>query len=180
MVNFDRGIASTSLDYKTESKMINLLQYELYSEMTFYYLISTRDLILQIINLAWGLRLAENNDKSNRGNPLVTMNNLKKRLKEYNYQNIYSIVIDMEAEMKEANRIRNSMVHFFSMLDSDHRSSVSDDGSTYSAGTGRMVSFEEQVRIMRKSLNAMSNFMQSLRLELINKGFHLESMVTEW
>lgn len=177
MVNFDRGVALTSCDYKSESKIINLLQYELYSEMTFYYLISTRDLILQIINLAWGLCLAENNDKSSRENPLVTMNNLKKRLKEYDYYNIYSIVIDMETEMKEAHMIRNSMVHSFSMLDSDRRSSVSDDGSTYSAGTGHTVSFEEQVRIMRKSLNAISNFMQSLRLELINKGFHLESMI---
>lgn len=177
LVNFYRGIPLISEDYKDENKMINLLQYELYSEMTFYYLISIRDLVLQIINLAWELQLAESTDKLIEGRKLVTVNNIKKRLEEYDYQNIRTIVVEMEADMEEAKAIRNSMAHSFSMLDSDHRSIISSDGSTYWAGTGRMISFEEQVRIMRKSLEVMSIFIKTLRLELINKGLYLESEV---
>lgn len=177
MVNFHRGVALTPEDYKSENKMINLLQYELYSEMTFYYLISTRDLILQIINLAWDLGLAENNKtKLHKKDPVVNLENIKRGLEADSHMNVHKIVYDMDLEMNDANTIRNSMTHSFSMLDADGRSSISEDRMTYGAGTGHKTSFDDQVRILRKSLKAITIFMQSIRLELINKGFDLDSM----
>jgi hypothetical protein len=178
MVNFHRGIALSPEDYKIEHKIINLLQYEFYAEMTFYYLISTRDLILQIINLAWELSLAESNKtKLHKRDLLVTLDNVKTKLQRRGFSDVHKIVVDMEIGMKESNDIRNSMTHSFSILDADRRSSISDDGSTYGAGTGHQISFEEQVRIMRKSLKAISIFMYSIRLELVKKGFVLELKV---
>lgn len=170
MVNFDRGIALTQQDYKTEKKIINLLQYKLYSEMTFYYLISTRDLILQIINLVLDLSLSENNKESSREYPLLTRSNLINRLKGSGYLQVYNIVKEME--MEEANTIRNSMAHSFSMLDPNRRSTISDDGRKYSGEIGRRVSFENQVKIMYKSLNAISVFIESLRIELKGRALN--------
>lgn len=176
MVNFHRGVALTTEDYKNENKIINLLQYELYAEMTFYYLISTRDLILQIINLAWELSLAESNEtKLKKEHLVVTLKNVKSGLLRSGFLNVHKIFEDMESGMKDANSIRNSATHYYSELTPDRRSTISEDGRTYSAGTGENKSVEKQISIMRNSFKAMCTFIGAIRLELIQKGFELNS-----
>src|SRR5690606_18719412 len=59
IVNYRRGIDISAGNYKNKQTVIQHLQYELYSEMTFYYLISTRDIILQIVNFAFELGIPE-------------------------------------------------------------------------------------------------------------------------
>jgi hypothetical protein len=171
---YNRGIALTDDDHKDELKVIHLFQYEFYSEMTFYYLISTRDIIFQIINLAFDLGLSEDSKKAVKGKPAVSMRSIIDKVEANNPFQLYDIMSKMREDLTKANDVRNSMTHSFSKLDSDRRSIISNDDSTYSAGTGKRISYEEQVDIMLKSMQAIKMFFDSIKVKLIENGVELE------
>lgn len=168
-VNYKRGIAISKDEFKDQMKVIQLLQFELYCEMSFYYLISTREVILQIINFAFELGIPE------KGRYAVSIGTVKKKLKESNNFCLFGIVQKVSEDLSEANEIRNSMAHSFSKLDPDDRSTLSEDGSRYAAGTRYFIKHDKQVEILNESLESLSVFFHAVRDKLVEKGYVLDA-----
>lgn len=167
LVNYHRGIALEDDDFRSETKIINLFQYEMYCEMSFYYLISTRDILLQIINLAFDLELPEKS---------VGLNSISKKLETNDVFGLSDLITHMQYDLERANSIRNSMTHCFSKLEPDRRSTISSDGNTYYAGTGNVLKYNEQIDIMKNSLTGIRTFFDAIRSRLLLKGYLLDEM----
>lgn len=164
VVNLQRGIAIDNDDFEDEIKVIQLFNFEFYTETTFYYVISVRDIICQVINLAFGFGLNEH---------WLKMEKLMKKAELNKSTGIYQILDDAYSGLKEANDIRNSLAHKFSKLNSDNRSSVSDDGRTYGAGSGYFIGYPKQIEILDNSLDCLETFFLSSKTE-ISQAYDLE------
>lgn len=161
IVNYNRGIAIHKDDFEDQSKLIHLFQFEFYCETSFYYIISIRDIVLQIINIADGDKLPEDD---------VKVNTLKTQLQN---ERLKHILDSIPPDLKIASNIRNSMTHRFSMFSDDNRSTVSEDGRTYESGPNNQVNYDNQVKILKDSVNSLYTFFRQIREELI-KEFSLE------
>jgi len=105
---YKRGIPSK--DDNQDSKLyINLIQFYFYSETFYYFLISVRDIILQIINVYFDLGFEE--DK-------VSQDKIITRLGD---QPVAIILRKYKTQLKNYSDIRHSLTHRFSVNEPDYR-----------------------------------------------------------
>ena len=107
---YKRGIPSK--DDNQDSKLyINLIQFYFYSETFYYFLISVRDIILQIINVYFDLGFKEDR---------VSHIEIIKSLAD---QPVAKILTKYSTQLKNHSDIRNSLTHRFPVNEPDYRSS---------------------------------------------------------
>lgn len=164
LVNYNRGVPFLDDEFNDEVKVINLSQFEFFFETALYYLISVKDLVLQIINLAF----------------------IEKPLKEYEVkwnQKMKGELIDLEirdivtrayTNLKEINDLRNSMAHKFALTSKDYRSSISSDDRTYGSTIKNEISYIERVEKLNSGLESLHLFYIEIRNKLCEK-FSLEN-----
>ncbi|WP_057938835.1 Cthe_2314 family HEPN domain-containing protein [Algoriphagus resistens] len=163
LVNFNRGIAQTDQEFKSEEKVIHLNQFEFYFETTMYYLISARDVILQIINLAFIEKFSSEFDVRWGTSVISKIEDLK----------IKDILITASNNLKEINDLRNSMAHRFPKTTNDFRSSISEDGKRYGSFKRKAIDYDKRVDKLKTGIENLYSFYTELKLEL-GKKFPLE------
>lgn len=168
-INYNRGIDINTDDDQKQVQIIQRLQYEFYSEMTFYYLISTRDVILQIVNFAFELGIPE------KGRYAVSIGTVERKLEKSDDFDLLGIVQRVSDDLSEATEIRNSMAHSFSKLDPDGRSTLSEDGKNYGSSTRYFIKHDRQVEILNESLKSLSAFFYSVKEKLVERGYGLDA-----
>lgn len=163
LVNFNRGIAQTDQDFKSELKVINLRQFEFYFETTMYYLISARDIIYQIVNLAFiQIRLQERE---------VTLNKILKNIQDVH---LGDLIKSSSIILKDVNELRNSMAHRFPKTANDFRSEISEDGRRYSSFKRKAIDYDKRIENLTTGIEHLHLFYSEIKVEL-SKQFSLEN-----
>lgn len=164
VVNFTRGIALTDQDFKDELKVIHLNQFEFYFETTFYFLISARDVILQIVNLAFIEKSYHESKVKLESGFIAKIGNLE----------VKNIVISSIHHLKEINDLRNSMAHRFPKTANDFRSEISEDGGKYSSYQRKAIDYDKRIEKLKAGLEHLYQFFSEIKSEL-SKQFSLEN-----
>ncbi|WP_439490217.1 Cthe_2314 family HEPN domain-containing protein [Algoriphagus sp.] len=158
LVNFKRGIAKTDQDFENELKIIHLRQFEFYFETTVYYLVSTRDVIYQIVNLAFiEVYLPENE---------VTLIRILKKIQDVHLR---GILVRSSTNLKDINDLRNSMAHRFPKTANDFRSEISEDGRIYSSYKRKAIDYDKRIEKLKNGLEHLYQFYSEIKVELSKK-----------
>jgi len=164
LVNFNRGIAQTEQDFKDELKVINLRQFDFYFETTLYYVISARDVIFQIINLAFIKKSCPEFKVKPDSRFIAKIGNVE----------VKNIVTSAINYLKEINDLRNSLAHKFPKTANDFRSSISDDGKRYSSVKRKAIDYDRRVEILNTGIKNLHQFYIEIRGE-IYRNFPLDT-----
>lgn len=163
IVNFKRGIAKKDQDFKNELKVIHLRQFEFYFETTLYYLISARDVILQIVNLAFIEKCFHESKVKLDSGFIEKIGNLEAK----------NIVNSSTTHLKEINDLRNSMAHRFPKTANDFRSEISEDGRRYSSYRRKAIDYDKRIEKLDTGLEYLYQLFSGIESEL-RKKFVLE------
>lgn len=161
IVNYERGIPQTEEEFKMETRVINLYQFDFYYETSLYYLISVRDIILQIVNIGFDIGIPE----------------WKVSVKVFKDQapvgRLREILERAFSGLNEVGDLRNSMAHRYSKTSNDHRSRISENGRKYGHFRREAISHSERISMLNLGIEALHQFYNEVRDELKGK-FPLE------
>lgn len=159
----DIAISVVTQNILAYGAVINLKQFEFYFETTLYYLISTREIIYQIVNLA----LVE-------GNLLENEVSLGKILAKVQTEPLKDLLRRSSIGLKEVNELRNSLAHRFSKTGNDFRSSISEDGKKYNSFKRMAIDYVRRVEILNTGIKNLHQFYKEMGSEIYKK-FPLDS-----
>ncbi len=151
-VNYERYLHSIENGLKNE--YIHIIQFNFYAETAYYFLISARDIIYQIVNIYFDLKMQEYDVNTKR--ILQTLNNKK----------VKKLIVNLENDLKVASNIRNSFTHRFPKNQKDYRMIYikNDNSEELSIGSGRELKPEEIIKNIDNSLQVFSCFINELRI----------------
>lgn len=148
IVNYNRKIAIKSEEFKEKSKVVNLLQYEFYSQSCFINIISTRDTILQIVNVYLMLDLKDNR---------ISPDKVLKKVAEVKNIEIFEVIERICSGLSNCSEIRNSLIHRYSKLVPDRRTSLVRDNSVINGPTNNFITYPKQIEILTSSVDLILN-----------------------
>ncbi|MCD4819108.1 MAG: hypothetical protein K8S23_10495 [Candidatus Cloacimonetes bacterium] len=155
ITNYNRSIPENTAEFE-KNNYLNKIQFDFYTETLYYFLFSVRDIILQIINVYYKLKMNEYD---------VCLRKLKK--KKLN-GNIISLLVTLVNDLDSATKIRNAFTHRFPINQADYRTIFTkrDEKEILAAGTGKKLTPKEIMSNINKSLPVLSKFLEQLKKEM--------------
>jgi len=154
--HYERGIPESEENF-TNANYINRTQFNFYIEVFYYYFISTRDILFQIINIYYNFDLPE------RG---VSYNKLTKSKKN---EKIITFITDFQKKIKNSADIRNSITHNYPLNHIDCRTEFDDSSKDYSyltLKTKKALSPSKLIEDINHSLTHLSDFVNQLKKDM--------------
>ena len=154
LVHFNRGVPDDIKDYQQEH-YVNRTQFSYYGETYFYFFMSVRDTIAQLLNVYYDMKIKE--DK------LFINEQFYKKITDSKVENLF---IQFMADTKVTSDFRNGLAHRFLITHADYRPSVSYDkgGMVYGAGRGDAIKSSELIAEIKRSFLCMAKFIDDLTL----------------
>lgn len=149
-VNYYRGLSGEMV--KVETSGLANFQFKFYTETFYYFFFSTRDIILQIVNLHCNALLAES-AVSNK----TLLPKLDGKMQE--------VIKRFNLDVKEASDVRNKLTHKFPVNERDGRSRVieTENGKTYHTGRNDFIPSSVIISNMEYSLNRLMLYVNELK-----------------
>jgi hypothetical protein len=130
--------------------------FEFHTEIFYYLLFSTRDMILQIINVFY-LKDAMTDSS-------VSYKTIQCKLKE-NHSTIFELIESHYVKIKSASKYRHSFTHRYPVNFPDYRAIVTFEGTIYSKKNIKPVSEQDIMLNANESLLLLDSFISDLRIE---------------
>ncbi|MFA6806800.1 MAG: Cthe_2314 family HEPN domain-containing protein [Bacteroidales bacterium] len=148
-----------STDQTENEEVINNYLFDYYIEIYYYYFFSARDLIAQIINVFYGLKIEEDN---------VKFHNLGHKL---NNKTINIILSDFTKITKATSDFRNSFTHRYPSNYLDGRGElINRDGKVgYGFGNQTITEPKDFISNIVESHQAMANLVKLLKFEFVKE-----------
>jgi hypothetical protein len=157
ITNYNRGFPE-DFNKCSDNQHINKILFDYFSEIFYYYFISIRDIIGQILNLYFKLGRTENNSFTQ-----------EKFLTEMSIHDggLFNSFIE---STKSAKEIRNSFTHRFTPNQPDYRSSFDKEKNKdiFKMGSGKYISSEKIVENIKDSLQKLNATLTGLKKIMID------------
>lgn len=153
--NYSRGISDIS-NSTTNQEFANSFLFDYYTEVFYYFFFSTRDTVLQILNVFYDLDLKENE---------VFWDKVFNELRD---NKVHEYLKKFQESIKSTSEYRNSFTHRFPPNHPDYRPKLakSVETTTLSLGLGNHFKPEEFIVNIKESLNNLSILLNELRNEI--------------
>lgn len=157
--NYNRGIPD-SFDKMSQKEFLNRFLFDYYAEIFYYHYFSTRDIIGQVLNIFYNLKLEEDEVFVGSLISKISDNKVKKKIIKFNNST------------KKTRDYRNSFTHRFPMNHPDYRPLfIQENGhNKFIAGSGKHIKPIEFMININKSLQILDNFMTELKEEIKPSG----------
>lgn len=164
ITNFNRGVANSFAEYK-ESNTLNSILFNYYTETFYYFYISSRDYIGQIISVFCDLRKKDNEVDFNKLKTQITNDKIK------------AIILEFTDALNKTGNYRNTFTHRYPANFPDFRPKVTEEDfplingnkskkrKIYQAGSGKYTKPIEFVENINESLKILETFINKLRIE---------------
>lgn len=156
LVHFKRGVPDELEDYQQEH-YVNQVQFGYYGETYFYFFMSVRDTIAQLLNVYFDMGLKE--DK-------LYINELfYKKITDMQVKDKFIQFMD---DTKVSSDFRNGLAHRFLITHADHRPTISYDngGMMYGAGRGDAIKSSELIAEIKRSFALMAQFLKDIKSQI--------------
>ena len=149
--SYQRGL----LEQTEIEKAINNYLFDYYTEIYYFYFFSARDLIAQIINVFYKLKIKDTDVDFGR-----LVNNKKLTI-------INKIMTDFFTTTKATNEIRNSFTHRFPSNYPDKRAEIIEDNGriSYGFGSDTVIPAKDLVDNINESQNKLADLIMKLKVE---------------
>lgn len=156
ITNFNRGIPETTSEFEKENHL-NKIQFDFYVETLYYFLFSTKDIILQILNIYYNIGLKE-----------YELSFFKKIKKGISDSKLVTLLEKFNSGLKPASDIRNRFTHRFPINQPDYRTNLSDNNGNemLSFGSGNTTTPKEIISNIDESLIVLADFLEQLKKEM--------------
>jgi phage pi2 protein 07 len=152
LVHYNRGLPDDIKDYQYEH-FVNRTQFSYYGETYFYFFISVRDTIAQLINVYFSMGISENK--------LFINEEFYKKIPDQNVKNLF---VQFMTDTKLTSEFRNGLAHRFLLTQPDYRPSINyDKGMVYEAGAGNSIRSSELNAEIKRSFLCIAKFLDNLR-----------------
>lgn len=151
--HYERGIPENEENF-TNTNYINRTQFDFYIEIFYYYFISTRDILFQIVNIYYDFGLPENG---------VSYKALKEKKRN---EEIIALIDNFNENISDSSEIRHSITHRYPLNHDDGRTEFDDRSKDYSYltfKTKKAISRSELIEDMNQSLTHLSEFVNQLK-----------------
>ncbi|WP_321308932.1 Cthe_2314 family HEPN domain-containing protein [Marinifilum fragile] len=151
--HYERGIPEDEENF-TNTNYINRTQFDFYIEVFYYYFISTRDILFQIVNIYYDFGLKE------RGV------NYKNLIQEKVNKEVIDLLDKFNKNISDSSEIRNSITHRYPLNHDDCRTEFDDRSEDYiylTFKTKKAISRLELIEDMNRSLTHLSEFVNQLK-----------------
>ena len=161
LVNYNRGLPDEVKAYRHEH-FVNRAQFGFYGESYFYFFMSVRDTIVQLINIYYGMGIAE--DKLRISKELI---------KKIPNQQVGNLFTHFLADSELTSDYRNGLAHRFLLTQPDHRPTIHyDQGNmVYEAGAEKEITSSHLLAEIKRSMLCMSQFLDDLKLHIYPSTF---------
>lgn len=154
VTNNKQGVID-NFDVLDKKLKLNKFLFDFYTEIYHYYFFSVRDIILQILNVYYNLKLEDG----------FYLKDFKNKIK--NNKKIMEIIDDFLDSTKNTNDNRNTFTHRFPINFPDYRPKITQYNGmeTYSAGAGYYKKPSELMKDIKFSISKLDKFISDLRIE---------------
>ncbi len=151
ITSYNRGF-SDELSENSTPQHLNRFMFDFYAEVFYYFLVSSRDTIFQILNELYGIGFEEGK--------VEYKNKFKKEVEKYDVAPLLQAFMDHKF-IENAIKYRNAFTHRFNPRQNDHRSKV--EQNVYQMGRGQKIDSETMVSNMKEVLKLLSNLLNELK-----------------
>lgn len=153
--NFHRGIPVQNQKY-TKQNRVNKLQFDFYSETYYHFLHSSREVILQILNIYYNINLKEHD---------MRIDGLKNSIPD---DEIIAIIERYSLQIKKSLDIRHSFTHRYpkNLYDSRTKLERIDNGTRLSSASYKIMESSEIMEDINSSLWSFEKFVNDLKTRM--------------
>lgn len=152
LIHFNRGLPDDVKTYQHEH-YVNRAQFGYYGETYFYFFISVRDTIAQLMNVYFALEIKE-----------VKLFINEEFYRKIPNQEVKDLFAQFMLDTKQTSDFRNGLAHRFLITHPDRRPSISyEKGMMFGAGRGDAITSSQLMAEIKRSMLCMAKFLDDLR-----------------